>query len=80
MVKDSEVIEYNDVKRNFKYRLNDKIAKAKMMKGAKRVPYNVEYNSSSCNFMFNLGSWAHVSFNPQRRDLVEQIKLVGTVL
>ena len=60
VVKDSEIVEYNDIKRNFKYKLNDKLAKAKMMKGAKRVPYDVEYNSSSCNFMFNLGSWVHV--------------------
>ena len=35
IVKNSEIASFGDVKRNFKYELNDKNAKSKLLKGAK---------------------------------------------
>ena len=50
LVKDSEVINYSEKKRTFDYDLNEKAAKAKLLKGARRISFEV----------FNLGSWNKV--------------------
>ena len=41
----------------FDYKLNDKAAKSKLVKGAKRVPLEIEENSTSTTFIFNSGAW-----------------------
>ena len=60
MVEDTEVALNKDTKRVFDYNLNDKAAKAKLLKGAKREAFDVVENSSSANLIFNLGSWSQV--------------------
>ena len=57
LVKDSETALFRDNVRKFEYKLDDKTAKGKFMKGAKRTPFEVVENSSSANLIFNLGSW-----------------------
>ena len=54
-VKDSEMVK--GPTREFIYKLDDKAAKSKLIKGAKRDAFEVVTNSSSCNLVFNLGSW-----------------------
>jgi hypothetical protein len=49
--------------RVFVYELNEKTAKAKLLKGAKRIPLLLEEHSSSSNLLFNLGSW-HIVVRP----------------
>ena len=39
------------------YELNDKSAKSKLVKGSKRIPFEVEKNSSSCTMIFSVGAW-----------------------
>ena len=56
-VKDSEVSLYDEKERKFDYDLNDKSAKAKLLKGAKRGPFEVIKKSCSSNLVFNVGSW-----------------------
>ena len=60
VIKDSELDEHKGTSRNFSYKLNDKTAKRKLIQGAKRVPFDVKHNSSSCNLIFNLGSWSTI--------------------
>ena len=60
LVKDSEVVVMRDEDRKFEYKLNDKAAKGKLIKGGKRIPFEVVENSSSSNLVFNLGSWNYV--------------------
>ena len=60
MVNGSEVMQYNENKRHFDYKMNDKNAKAKLLKGAKRAPFDIIRNSSSINLMFNVGSWKNI--------------------
>ena len=60
LVNDSELDKFNDVKRTFEYKLNDKAAKAKLVKGAKRVPFDIFENSTSSNLNFSLGTWYNV--------------------
>ena len=43
--------------RNFDYRLNEKSAKAKLVKAAKRDALEVQENSGSSNLIFSPGSW-----------------------
>ena len=43
--------------RTFNYQLNDKAAKSKLIKSAKRAPLEVEENTNSTNINFSLGSW-----------------------
>ena len=43
--------------RNFEYRLNEKSTKSKLIKSAKRVPFEIEENSTSSNLVFSLGAW-----------------------
>ena len=60
MVEDTEVVLIKDSKRSFDYNLNNKAAKSKLIKGAKREVFEIVENSSSANLIFNLGSWNHV--------------------
>ena len=61
LLKDSEVINYNNEgSRQFKYELGDKQTKAKLMKGARRSPFEAVKNTGSVNLIFNLGSWNNV--------------------
>ena len=59
-VKDSELVKAKDTVRAFDYKLDEKAAKGKLIKGAKRGSFEIVKNSSSCNLVFNLGSWYHV--------------------
>ena len=59
-VMDSEVINRKDNRRTFEYDLDDKAAKAKLLKGAKRIPFEIVKNSSSSNLVFSIGAWNHV--------------------
>ena len=59
-IKDSEMIDYKSTKRNFIYNLNEKTAKGKLLKGAKRSPMDIVENSTSCNIIFSLGAWSTV--------------------
>ena len=43
----------------FDYMLNDKASKSKILKAAKRVPFEVEVNSTSQNLIFSAGTWFH---------------------
>ena len=60
LVKDTEAVKRGEKKRVFEYKLDDKAAKAKMVKGAKRIPFEVAANSSSLNLNFSLGAWSNV--------------------
>ena len=53
----SQVVEQE---RSFEYNLSDKNAKAKLLKGAKRIPFELVKKTSSINLVFNLGSWNNV--------------------
>ena len=44
----------------FDYTLNDKAAKAKLIKAAQRQPIEIEENSTSSNLIFSAGAWIHV--------------------
>ena len=43
----------------FDYAINEKVAKNKIVKAAKRVPMEIEENSTSCNMIFSAGAWVH---------------------
>ena len=60
LVKDSEIVNKGEKPRNFQYELNQKQAKAKLIKGAKREAFDIEKKSSSINLIFNLGSWSSI--------------------
>ena len=63
VVKDSEIVymkDKKDRKRVFEYNLNDKNAKSKLLKGAKRIPFELVKNTVSWNLIFNIGSWNNV--------------------
>ena len=60
IVTDSELIKSKDNVREFDFKLDEKAAKGKLIKGAKRIPFEIVKNTSSSNFIFNLGSWHHV--------------------
>ena len=55
-VDDCEIIKISEGNRRFEYNLNDKNAKAKLVKGAKRAAFEIETNQSSCNLIFSVGS------------------------
>ena len=61
-MKDSEAVSYidKDKGRTFVYSLTDKNAKARLLKGAKRIPFEIVKNSVSWNLVFNIGSWNNV--------------------
>ena len=48
---------YHNDSVTFNYQLNDKASKAKLVKGSKRVPFEVEENSTSINLNFSAGAW-----------------------
>ena len=56
-VKSSELLKRADATRIFDYELNDKSAKAKLVKAAKRPPLEVEENTTSSNMVFSAGAW-----------------------
>ena len=45
--------------RTFKYDLDDKATKAKLVKGSKRAPFLAEENSSLSTLIFSSGSWIY---------------------
>ena len=49
--------EYHNDSVTFNYELNDKSAKAKLVKGSKRIPFEVEEKSTSCTLVFCVGAW-----------------------
>ena len=60
LVKDSEIIISKDTVRKFEYKLDEKATKAKLVKNAKRIPFEIVENSSSSNLIFSPGSWQSV--------------------
>ena len=56
----SEKSKSSENKRTFEYNLDDKTAKAKLVKGGKRIPFEVVHNSTSSNLNFSTGAWNHV--------------------
>ena len=60
IVRNSEMLKIGENKRTFEYNMNDKAAKAKLVKGAKREAFEVVKNQSSCNLDFSVGSWNHI--------------------
>ena len=59
-VQESEIAAYKDVNRQFNYKLDEKATKAKMVRSAKKIPFEVVEHTSSANLVFNLGSWNYV--------------------
>ena len=59
-VRRSEVLRNMNSSFKFDYELNDKTAKAKLLKAAKRSPMEVEENSTSLNLVFSAGAWHHI--------------------
>ena len=53
-VKSSEIFKQSIT---FDYKLNDKAAKSKLVKGAKREAFGVQENSTSTSLLFSAGSW-----------------------
>ena len=61
IIKNSEIFKLSDNPRTFEYNLNDKGAKSKLIKAAKRPdPFTIEDNSTSSNMVFNAGAWQNV--------------------
>ena len=60
IVKDSEINHQSEVQRSFVYDLSDKAAKAKLVKGAKRIPFEIIEHSTSSTLVFSMGAWNHV--------------------
>ena len=56
----SELAKSSENKRSFEYNLDDKTAKAKLVKGGKRIPFDLVQNSTSSNLVFSIGAWNHV--------------------
>ena len=82
IVKDSEILKNVENKRTFEYNMNDKVAKAKLVKGAKREAYEVVKNKSSCNLDFSVGSWNHIvlpTIQYLNKIKVEKTCTVGTL-
>ena len=60
LIQDSETRRPIEAKRTFEYNLNEKATKNKLVKGAKRIPFEVVENSLSSNLVFSLGAWDQV--------------------
>ena len=60
LVGESELEKQFDDKRAHEYNLNDKTAKSKLLKSAKRSPLELTDNKSSSNLTFSVGAWNHV--------------------
>ena len=82
LVKDSEAV-YLGSRRKFEYDLNDKNSKSKLLKGAKRPPFEIVKKNGSSNLIFNLGSWSKVVlpsigyWNMNKIDMVDKMCKVG---
>ena len=48
---------YHNDSVTFNYDLRDKATKAKLVKGSKRIPFEIENNSTSSNLLFSVGAW-----------------------
>ena len=60
ILKESE-IQLNEEKiREFEYKVNEKKLRTKLLKGAKRSPFEIIRNKSSINLVFNVGAWGTV--------------------
>ena len=55
-VEESDLCKLPDSSREFEYKLNDKATKAKLVKNAKRIPLEIEDNTSSSNLKFSVGA------------------------
>ena len=60
LVADSEVASPVVSKRSFEYNLNDKSAKTKLLKSAKRKPFEIVEHSTSSTLVFSPGAWNQV--------------------
>ena len=60
LVTENELFKREDTVRQFEFKLDEKAAKGKLVKGAKRIPFEVIKNSSSSNLDFSLGAWNNV--------------------
>ena len=60
IVEQSEIMKTEESRRTFQYNLNDKAAKSKLLKGAKRDSFEVVKNQTSSNLVFNVGAWNHI--------------------
>ena len=60
LVEESELVKPTEMKRTFEYNLDDKAGKSKLLKGAKRVPFEIIDNSTSSTLVFSNGAWNHV--------------------
>ena len=49
--------DYHNDSVTFNYELNEKAARSKLVKGSKRIPFEVEENSTSMNLLFSVGAW-----------------------
>ena len=59
-VKQSELHKNINSSITFDYELKEKATKTKLVKAAKRVPMELEENSTSSNLIFSPGAWYHV--------------------
>ena len=60
ILKDSEIQLNEEKMREFEYKINEKKLRTKMLKGAKRLPFEIIRNKSSINLDFNVGAWGTV--------------------
>ena len=60
-VKSSDIHKKTSAFITFDYELNDKSAKAKLLKAAKRKSLEVEDKSGATNLIFSAGSWYHTA-------------------
>ena len=58
-VRSSDIYKESSSCNQFDYELNDEATKSKLLKSAKRVPFEIEENSTSSNLVFNPGAWYH---------------------
>ena len=57
-VEDSELLaKTNERKRSFEYNLSKKHAKSKLVKGGKRIPFDIVEHKTSSNLIFSVGAW-----------------------
>ena len=56
-IKDIEKIQNRKTRKQFEYELNVKSTKQKLIKGAKRNPFEIVENLNSSNLVFSVGAW-----------------------
>ena len=59
-VNDAEKICIRKTRKQFEYDLNVKSTKQKLVKGAKRTPFEIVENSNSTNLVFSVGAWHQI--------------------